>query len=153
MKRRHSRAQALDFIAALRRARPDVVLGADIIAGFPTETEEQARASRAFLDEAGLAFVHVFPFSARPGTAAARMPQLNAGVVAERARRLRETAVELLRRHLASEVGRSRQVLVEAGGRGHTEHFTPVRLTWPAERGSLTALRIAGHDGARLIAA
>ncbi|MFG1363425.1 tRNA (N(6)-L-threonylcarbamoyladenosine(37)-C(2))-methylthiotransferase MtaB [Xanthobacter versatilis] len=153
MKRRHSRAQALDFIAALRRARRDVVLGADIIAGFPTETDEQARATRAFLDEAGLAFVHVFPFSARPGTAAARMPQLPAGVVAERARRLRETAADLLRRHLASEVGRRRQVLVEAGGRGHTEHFTPVRLAWPAERGSLAALRIAGHDGTRLIAA
>ncbi|MFG1299251.1 tRNA (N(6)-L-threonylcarbamoyladenosine(37)-C(2))-methylthiotransferase MtaB [Xanthobacter sp. V3C-3] len=153
MKRRHSRAQALELIAALRRARPDMVLGADMIAGFPTETEAQARATRAFAEEAGLAFLHVFPFSARPGTAAARMPQLPAAVVAERARRLRETAADLLRRHLAGEVGRQRHILVEAGGRGHTEHFTPVRLARPAARGSLAALRIAGHDGARLIAA
>jgi len=153
MKRRHSRAQALAFIAELRRARPDVVLGADIIAGFPTETEAQARATRMFLDEAGLAFVHVFPFSARPGTAAARMPQLPGELVAERARKLREVAGQRLRRHLAAEVGRRRQVLVEAGGRGHTEHFTPVRLLRPAERGNLAELRIAGHDGARLIAA
>lgn len=153
MKRRHSRAQALELIAALRRARPDMVLGADMIAGFPTETEAQARATRAFAEEAGLAFLHVFPFSARPGTAAARMPQLPTAVVAERARRLRETAADLLRRHLAGEVGRQRHILVEAGGRGHTEHFTPVRLARPAARGSLAALRIAGHDGARLIAA
>lgn len=153
MKRRHSRAQALELIAALRRARPDMVLGADMIAGFPTETEAQARATRAFAEEAGLAFLHVFPFSARPGTAAARMPLLPAGLVAERARRLRETAADLLRRHLAGEVGRQRHILVEAGGRGHTEHFTPVRLARPAARGSLAALRIAGHDGARLIAA
>lgn len=153
MKRRHTRVEALAFIAALRRARPDVVLGADIIAGFPTETEAQARATRAFVEEAGLAFLHVFPYSARPGTAAARMPQLAAGVVAERAARLRETGAGLLRRHLSAEIGASRIVLVEAGGRGHTEHFTPVRLARPLARGSLCALRIAGHDGARLIAA
>lgn len=152
MKRRHSRADALAFVDALRRARPDMVLGADIIAGFPTETEAQARATRAFVAEAGLAFVHVFPFSARPGTPAARMPQLPAALVAERALRLRETAAELLRRHLSAQVGRRRRVLVEAGGRGHTEHFTPVRLSRPVERGSLAQLRIAGHDGARLIA-
>lgn len=153
MKRRHSRADALAFIAALRQARPDVVLGADIIAGFPTETEAQARATRDFVEEAGLAFLHAFPYSARPGTAAARMPQLAPALVAERAARLRETGAGLLRRHLSAEVGRRRTVLVEAGGRGHTEHFTPVRLSGAAVRGSLADLRIAGHDGARLIAA
>ncbi|WP_029876678.1 tRNA (N(6)-L-threonylcarbamoyladenosine(37)-C(2))-methylthiotransferase MtaB [Xanthobacter sp. 126] len=153
MKRRHSRAEALAFIAALRQARPDVVLGADIIAGFPTETEAQARATRDFAEEAGLVFLHAFPFSARPGTAAARMPQLAPALVAERAARLRETGAGLLRRHLSAEVGRRRTVLVEAGGRGHTEHFTPVRLSGAAVRGSLADLRIAGHDGARLIAA
>ncbi|MFG1186462.1 tRNA (N(6)-L-threonylcarbamoyladenosine(37)-C(2))-methylthiotransferase MtaB [Xanthobacter aminoxidans] len=153
MKRRHSRAEALAFIAALRQARPDVVLGADIIAGFPTETEAQARATRDFAEEAGLAFLHAFPYSARPGTAAARMPQLAPALVAERAARLRETGAGLLRRHLSAEVGRRRTVLVEAGGRGHTEHFTPVRLSGAAVRGSLADLRIAGHDGARLIAA
>jgi len=153
MKRRHTRAEALAFVAALRRARPDVVLGADMIAGFPTETEVQARATRAFAEEAGLAFLHVFPFSARPGTPAARMPLLPPPVVVERALRLRETASALLRRHLGAQVGRRRTVLVEAGGRGHTEHFTPVRLARPTERGSLAELRIAGHDGVRLIAA
>ncbi|MBN8917618.1 MAG: tRNA (N(6)-L-threonylcarbamoyladenosine(37)-C(2))-methylthiotransferase MtaB [Rhizobiales bacterium] len=153
MKRRHSRAEALAFIAALRQARPDVVLGADIIAGFPTETEAQARATRDFAEEAGLAFLHAFPYSARPGTAAARMPQLAPALVAERAARLREIGAGLLRRHLSAEVGRRRTVLVEAGGRGHTEHFTPVRLSGAAVRGSLADLRIAGHDGARLIAA
>jgi threonylcarbamoyladenosine tRNA methylthiotransferase MtaB len=153
MKRRHTRAEALAFIAALRQARPDVVLGADIIAGFPTETEAQARATRDFAEEAGLAFLHAFPYSARPGTAAARMPQLAPALVAERAARLRETGAGLLRRHLSAEVGRRRTVLVEAGGRGHTEHFTPVRLSGAAARGSLADLRIAGHDGARLIAA
>ena len=153
MKRRHSRAEALAFIAALRQARPDVVLGADIIAGFPTETEAQARATRDFADEARLALLHAFPFSARPGTAAARMPQLAPALVAQRAARLRETGAGLLRRHLSAEVGRRRTVLVEAGGRGHTEHFTPVRLSGAAVRGSLADLRIAGHDGARLIAA
>lgn len=153
MKRRHTRAEALAFIATLRRLRPDVVLGADIIAGFPTETEGQFRNTLAFLDEAGIAFVHAFPFSARPGTPAARMPQLAPAEVGARAARLRALGARLLHRHLAGEVGRRRAVLVEAGGRGHTEHFTPVRLARPLARGTLMQMRIAGHDGARLIAA
>lgn len=153
MKRRHSRAEALAFIATVRRLRPDVVLGADVIAGFPTETEAQARNTEAFLDEAGLAFLHVFPFSARPGTAAARMPQLDGAVVSARAARLRALGARLLQRHLAGEVGRRRAVLVEAGGRGHTQYFTPVRLARPLVRGTVADLRIAGHDGTRLIAA
>ncbi len=153
MKRRHSRAEALAFIATVRRLRPDVVLGADVIAGFPTETEAQARNTEAFLDEAGLAFLHVFPFSARPGTAAARMPQLDGAVVSVRAARLRALGARLLQRHLAGEVGRRRAVLVEAGGRGHTQYFTPVRLARPLTRGTVAELRIAGHDGTRLIAA
>ncbi len=153
MKRRHSRAQALAFIATLRRLRPDLVLGADIIAGFPTETEAQFRNTLAFLEEAGIAFVHAFPFSARPGTPAARMPQLDRAEVAARAARLRDLAGRQLHRHLAGEVGRRRSVLVEAGGRGHTEHFTPVRLARPLTRGTVAEVRISGHDGARLIAA
>lgn len=153
MKRRHGRAEALAFIATLRRLRPDVVLGADIIAGFPTETEEQFRNTLAFLEEAGIAFVHAFPFSARPGTPAARMPQVARAEVSERAARLRALGARLLHRHLAGEVGRRRSILVEAGGRGHTEHFTPVRLARPLARGTLADVRIAGHDGTRLIAA
>ncbi|WP_454914830.1 tRNA (N(6)-L-threonylcarbamoyladenosine(37)-C(2))-methylthiotransferase MtaB [Xanthobacter sediminis] len=153
MKRRHGRAEALAFIATLRRLRPDVVLGADLIAGFPTETEGQFRNTLAFVEEAGIAFVHAFPFSARPGTPAARMPQVPPAEVSERAARLRALGARLLHRHLAGEVGRRRAVLVEAGGRGHTEHFTPVRLARPVARGALAQVRIAGHDGARLIAA
>ncbi|MFG1394198.1 tRNA (N(6)-L-threonylcarbamoyladenosine(37)-C(2))-methylthiotransferase MtaB [Xanthobacter agilis] len=153
MKRRHTRAEALAFIATLRRLRPDLVLGADIIAGFPTETDGQFRTTLAFLEEAGIAFVHAFPFSARPGTPAARMPQVAPAEVSARAARLRALGAHLLHRHLAGEVGRRRAVLVEAGGRGHTEHFTPVRLARPLARGTLADVRIAGHDGARLIAA
>ena len=153
MKRRHSRADALDLAARLRRARPDIVLGADLIAGFPTETEAQALATRDFVAAAGLAFVHVFPFSARPGTPAARMPQLPAAVVAARAAGLREAAGRALRAHLAREVGTRRQVLAEAGGRGYTEHFTPARLAASVPRGALVEARIIGHDGVRLIAA
>jgi threonylcarbamoyladenosine tRNA methylthiotransferase MtaB len=153
MKRRHSRAEALAFVAELRRLRPGVVLGADLIAGFPTETEAQFRATLALAEEAGLAFLHAFPFSPRPGTPAARMPQVAPAEIAARARRLRAKGADLLRRHLSAEVGARRTVLVEAGGRGHTEHFTPVRLARELPRGSLHALRVAGHDGTRLIAA
>lgn len=153
MKRRHSRADALAFVDELRRLRPDLVLGADLIAGFPTETEAQFRATLSLAEAAGLAFLHAFPFSPRPGTPAARMPQVPPAIVAERARRLRAKGEELLRRHLSAQVGTSRLVLVEAGGRGHTEHFTPVRIARALPRGSVQALRVAGHDGARLIAA
>ncbi len=153
MKRRHSRKQALDFVADLRNRRPDLVLGADIIAGFPTETEIQFRNTLAFVEEAGLAFLHVFPYSPRTGTPAARMPQVPSGEISTRARRLREMGQHLLLRHLAAEVGQQRNVLVEANGRGHTEHFTPVRLLREVPRGTLARLRITGHDGVRLIAA
>lgn len=152
MKRRHSRAGALAFIAELRRLRPGIVLGADLIAGFPTETEEQARATRAFALEAGLAFLNVFPFSARAGTPAALMPQVPAEVVAERSRRLRAVGAHLLHRHLSREVGAVRRVLAEAGDGGYTEHFTPVRLVVPVAQGKVAAVRIVGHDGRRLIA-
>ncbi len=153
MKRRHSRKQALDFIADLRSRRSDLVLGADIIAGFPTETEAQFRNTLAFVEEAGLAFLHVFPYSPRKGTPAARMPQVHPSQVSVRAKRLREVGQSLLLRHLSAQMGRERTVLVEAGGRGHTEHFTPVRLARPLRQGTLARLRISGHDGTRLIAA
>ncbi len=153
MKRRHSRQQALEFVADLRNRRPDLVLGADIIAGFPTETETQFRNTLAFVEEAGLAFLHVFPYSPRTGTPAARMPQVPPPEVSARARRLREMGQHLLLRHLTSELGQKRNVLVEANGRGHTEYFTPVRLTQDLPRGTLARMRITGHDGTRLIAA
>ncbi len=152
MKRRHSRAQALALLERLRRLRPDLAFGADIIAGFPTETEAQARATLDFVEAAGLAYVHVFPFSARTGTPAARMPQVPAAEVGARARRLRAKGLSLLRRHLARAVGRQRTVLAEKDGHGYTEQFTPVSLPQRLAAGSLAPVRIIGHDGTRLIA-
>ena len=122
MKRRHLRADAIKFCADVRRLRPDVVFGADIIAGFPTETEEMFTRSLDLVEECGLTFLHVFPFSPRPGTPAARMPQVAHEVVKDRARRLREHGNAVLRRHLDGEVGRRRRVLTEL--RAHRPHRT-----------------------------
>ena len=153
MKRRHLRRDAIDFCAQVRRLRPDMVFGADFIASFPTETETQFRASLDLVDACGLTHLHVFPFSPRPGTPAARMPQVAGDVIRERARRLREKGAEALLRHLAGEVGSKREVLAERGGIARTAGFTPVRLARTLAPGTLTTVRIAGHDGARLIAA
>jgi threonylcarbamoyladenosine tRNA methylthiotransferase MtaB len=153
MKRRHSRQDAIDFCTRVRRLRPDVVFGADIIAGFPTETDAMFSRSLDLVDECGLTQLHVFPFSPRPGTPAARMPQLDRAVVKERAQRLRRKGETLLARHLESQVGRSRFVLTERGGIGRTEQFTPVRLASPIEPGVFLDLAIAGHDGRQLLAA
>src|SRR5690242_21240632 len=128
MKRRHSRADAIAFCAQVRRLRPDVALGADIIAGFPTEAEEMFSRSLDLVGECGLTQLHVFPFSPRPGTPAARMPQVDRVVVKERARRLREKGETALRDYLDREVGARRRVLVESHALGRTEHFIPVRL-------------------------
>lgn len=153
MKRRHLRRDAARFCKDVRRLRPDIVLGADLIAGFPTETEAQFRASLDLVDACGLTHLHVFPFSPRPGTPAARMPQVAGEVIKDRARRLREKGAEALLRHLAGEVGSKREVLAERGGIARTAGFTPVRLARTLAPGTLTTVRIAGHDGARLIAA
>ncbi len=153
MKRRHSRADAIAFCETLRRLRPDMVFGADIIVGFPTETEAMFEHSLELVDDCGLTRLHVFPFSARPGTPAARMPQLDRGVVKERAQKLRARGALALRRHLDAEVGRERGVLVESGSQGRTEQFTQVLLAQPANPGAIVVLRIAGHDGRQLLAA
>ncbi len=151
MKRRHSRADAIDFCRQVRRLRPDIAFGADIIAGFPTETEEMFARSQDLVDECDLTFLHVFPYSPRPGTPAARMPQVDGRVIKDRARRLRANGEAALRRRLASEVGTSRDVLIESATQGRTEHFIPVAVTGGIQ-GAVHALRITGHDGARLIA-
>jgi threonylcarbamoyladenosine tRNA methylthiotransferase MtaB len=153
MKRRHSRADAIAFCDSLRRLRPDIVFGADIIAGFPTETEDMFENSLRLVEECGLTHLHVFPFSARPGTPAARMPQLPREIVKERARRLRMQGAMALRRHLDAEVGATRRVLIESGAQGRTEQFTQVLLATPAESGTIVDLKIAGHDGKQLLAA
>ena len=153
MKRRHSRAQAIAFCGELRRQRPDIVFGADIIAGFPTETEEMFARSLDLVDECGLTQLHVFPFSPRPGTPAARMPQVAHAVIKERAARLREHGQAALARHLDCEVGHTREVLAERGGIGRTAQFTPVRLSNDPVPGSFLQVRATAHDGSHLIAA
>jgi len=153
MKRRHLRKDAIEFCAQVRRLRPDVAFGADIIAGFPTESEAMFTRSLDLVDECGLTQLHVFPFSPRPGTPAARMPQVERALVKERARRLREKGEAALRRHLAREVGARRRVLTESRALGRTEQFTPVRLNSAVEPGALLDLTIADHDGRQLLAA
>jgi len=152
MKRRHLRGDAIAFCAELRRLRPDIVLGADLIAGFPTETEAMFADSLALIDDCGLTHLHVFPFSPRPGTAAARMPAVPGPVVRERAHRLRQKGEAALRRHLDSEIGAQRRVLAETPTLGRTEHFTKVRLTAVAEPGAIVDVEVTGHDGRQLLA-
>jgi threonylcarbamoyladenosine tRNA methylthiotransferase MtaB len=153
MKRRHTRADAISFCADVRRLRPDVVFGADIIAGFPTETDDMFARSLALVDECGLTQLHVFPFSPRPGTSAARMPQVDRADVKERARRLREKGETALRGHLDREVGRRRRVLTESKSLGRTEQFMPVRLAAPIEPGVMLDVTMKAHDGRQLLAA
>jgi threonylcarbamoyladenosine tRNA methylthiotransferase MtaB len=153
MKRRHSRDQSIAFCEQVRRLRPDVAFGADIIAGFPTETEDMFMRSLDLVDACGLTTLHVFPFSARPGTPAARMPQVDRAVAKDRARRLREKGEAALRAHLSNEVGTRRRVLTESPALGRTEQFTPVRLAAPVAPGEILNLTIADHDGRQLLAA
>jgi len=152
MKRRHSRADAVRFCEAVRRSRPDMVFGADLMAGFPTETEAMFANSLAHVDECGLTFLHVFPFSPRPGTPAARMPQLNGKVIARRASELRAHGAAALQRHLAAAQGRRIQVLMENGNQGRAADFTPVRLATAARVGALVDAVVNGHDGDALTA-
>jgi threonylcarbamoyladenosine tRNA methylthiotransferase MtaB len=149
MKRRHSRDDAIQFCAQVRQLRPDIALGADIITGFPTETEEMFVRSLELVEQCGLTFLHVFPYSARPGTPAARMPQLSGGNVRERAKRLRAAGEAALQRRLTSEIGATRQVLIESATQGRTEHFVPVAISGETP-GAVRVLTILGNDGARL---
>ncbi|TPQ38711.1 tRNA (N(6)-L-threonylcarbamoyladenosine(37)-C(2))-methylthiotransferase MtaB [Bradyrhizobium guangdongense] len=149
MKRRHLRDDAIDFCAQVRRLRPDIVLGADIIAGFPTETEEMFARSLDLVGECGLTFLHVFPYSPRPGTPAARMPQVAGAVIKERAKRLRAAGEAALQKRLRAEVGAMRNVLIESDSQGRTEHYLPVAIAGECVS-SVVPLRIVGSDGARL---
>jgi threonylcarbamoyladenosine tRNA methylthiotransferase MtaB len=153
MKRRHLRADAIAFCAQVRRLRPDVVFGGDIIAGFPTESEDMFTRSLDLVDACGLTHLHVFPYSPRPGTPAARMPQVARAVVKERARRLREKGAVALRCHLDAQVGADHRVLTETDDLGRTEHFTQVRLNARSAPGAIIPITVAGHDGQQLLAA
>ena len=152
MKRRHARANSVAFCEAMRSARPDLVFGADLIAGFPTETETMFGNSLSLVDDCGLTFLHVFPYSAREGTPAARMPQVHGAVVARRAGELREKGLASLKAHLAGAKGRRINVLMENERQGRSADFTPVRLAADASAGALLDAVVAGDDGAALIA-
>jgi len=152
MKRRHSRRDAIDFCAQVRRLRPDIAFGADIIAGFPTESDEMFARSLGLVEECDLTFLHVFPYSKRPGTPAARMPQVDGGTIRERAKRLRAAGEAALQRRLAAEIGATREVLIESGTQGRTEHFLPVAIDGDM-LGAVRRFIVTGHDGARLVGA
>jgi len=152
MKRRHARADSVNFCEAMRRVRPDMVFGADLIAGFPTETEAMFRNSLSLVDDCGLTFLHVFPYSARESTPAARMPQVHGAIIARRAGDLREKGVAALKRHLQGAKGRHIEVLMENEAQGRSADFTPVRLEAEEGAGALVNAVVAGDDGAALIA-
>ena len=157
MKRRHLRADAIAFCETVRHLRPDTVFGADLIAGFPTETEAMFRNSLDLIEDCGLTYLHVFPFSPRPGTPAARMPQVVRQTVKARAARLREHGAAALTRYLEREVGATRRVLIESRDSGRTEHFAQVKyqgkLAAPVQAGAILDLKITAHDGRQLLAA
>ncbi|CAN7331425.1 tRNA (N(6)-L-threonylcarbamoyladenosine(37)-C(2))-methylthiotransferase MtaB [Rhizobium sp. LjRoot30] len=149
MKRRHARADALRFIEDVRRLRPETSFGADMIAGFPTETDAMFDNAAAMAREAGIAFLHVFPYSPRPGTPAARMPQLDRALVKERAARLRAVGMDLHNAHLDAMVGSEQMLLVENNGLAHTENFTLVGAAGLKPR-DLVPVVITGHNGKHL---
>ncbi|MGZ6016389.1 MAG: radical SAM protein, partial [Phenylobacterium sp.] len=152
MKRRHSRADALKLIAEVRAVRPDTAFGADLIAGFPTETDEMFANTLSLVDEAGLSFLHVFPYSARPGTPAARMPAVKGAVVKARAAALRAAGEAALDRHLDRQVGRRLMGLVEKDGVARADDFTEIAFTGAAAVGEIAPLQVTGHDGRRALA-
>jgi threonylcarbamoyladenosine tRNA methylthiotransferase MtaB len=152
MKRRHSRAQAIAFCQKARALCPDVVFGADIIAGFPTETEEQFADSAALLDECAVLYAHIFPFSARTGTPAAKMPQVRGDVRRERASRLRAAAALRQQDFFKDQVGCFVEVLIEQGNTGHTPQFIPVTVTGPTlASGTVVRVRLGEVKGETVI--
>ena len=152
MKRRHLRDDAIRFCEDARRLRPEIIFGADIIAGFPTETEEMFTNSLKLVEDCGLTFLHVFPFSPRKGTPAARMPQLKGPVVKDRAGRLRAAGDLALARHLQAQIGRSHRVLMEGPRLGRTEQFTEVAFAADQPEGQIIAATIKGFAAGQLTA-
>ena len=154
MKRRHSREEAIAFCDHLRTARPDIAFGADLIAGFPTEDEAMFENSLRLIDECGLAFLHVFPFSPRPGTPAALMPQIDGATIKARAAQLRAAGDTARRAFLDKQIGRTLSVLVEKNAasesEGRAENFARIRFTGPLPTGALVDVTITGHNGLML---
>ncbi len=152
MKRRHLRADALKLIADVRAVRPDTAFGADLIAGFPTESEAAFENTLALVEEAGLSFLHVFPYSARPGTPAAKMPPVKGTVIKDRARRLREAGEAALRRHLERQLGRVLNGLVEKPGVARADDFTEIAFEGAAPVGEIVPMRVFGVSGGKVTA-
>ncbi|MGA8548830.1 MAG: tRNA (N(6)-L-threonylcarbamoyladenosine(37)-C(2))-methylthiotransferase MtaB [Stellaceae bacterium] len=151
MKRRHSRTQAIAVAHRARALRPELALGADLIAGFPTESEEMFRRSLDLIGECGLAFVHVFPYSPRPGTPAARMPAVAGTEIKERARRLRAAGQAALAAELKARIGSETAVLIEGPGRGRAEFYAEITFAGPAEAGSVRPMRLVDSTGSSLV--
>ena len=151
MKRRHLRDDAIRFCAEIRALRPEMVFGADIIAGFPTETEAMFQRSLDLVQDCGLTFLHVFPFSPRKGTPAARMPQVKGPEIKDRAARLRAVGDTALNQHLLQQVGRAHRVLTEGQRLGRTEQFTEVAFADDQPEGTILDVMIRGQDGAQLL--
>jgi threonylcarbamoyladenosine tRNA methylthiotransferase MtaB len=149
MKRRHSRIDSVRAVERIKALRPDATIGADLIAGFPTETEEMALNTLRLIDDCEIVAAHIFPFSPRPTTPAARMPQVERETIKARAARLRAKAAERRTAWLQSLVGTTQRVLVELGGKGHTDSFAPVSVTG-ADKGSVVDVRIVALDGDQL---
>lgn len=152
MKRRHLRGDAIRFAQEARALRPDMTFGADIIAGFPTETEAHFENALALVEECDLTWLHVFPYSPRPGTPAARMPQVNGRAIKERAARLRAAGAEQVQRHLSAQVGRTHQILMESPHMGRTAQFTEVHFDAPQTEGSIVTASITGMADSHLLA-
>ncbi len=150
MKRRHTREDAVAFAAEARRLRPDMTFGADIIAGFPTETEAQFENSLKLVQDCGLTWLHVFPYSPRAGTPAARMPQVHGATIRDRAARLREAGSQSVAAHLAAQVGRTHPVLMEAPRMGRTAQFAEVAFAVDQPEGKIVPTRVTGHDAGQL---
>ena len=152
MKRRHLRDDAIRFTEEALKLRPDMTFGADIIAGFPTETEAHFENSLKLVDDCNLTWLHVFPYSPRPGTPAARMPQVKGQAIKDRAARLRAAGDRQVAAHLAQQVGRDHRILMENPHMGRTEQFTEVILSTPQPEGHIVTARITGLSGAQLTA-
>ena len=153
MKRRHLRSDAIDLVARLKARRPEIAIGADLIAGFPTETDAHHADNLSIVAECGIVHGHIFPYSPRAATPAARMPQVNGKAIKDRARRLREAGDLAVERHLSAQVGRTHQVLLEAADMGRTEQFTEVSFATPQPVGQIVEVAISGLRGGQLVAA
>ena len=152
MKRRHLRDDAIRFAQEARKLRPDMTFGADIIAGFPTETEAHFANSLKLVEDCGLTWLHVFPYSQRPGTPAARMPQVHGAVIKDRAAQLRAVGAQQVTRHLGAQIGQTHQILMENPHMGRTGQFTEVAFDAPQSEGQIVGTIIKSHTGTQLVA-